>query len=173
MKRAVIAWCTILVLFGSFNCRADGFVLDVDSPSLRISLPSVPAIKMAVHARHAAEPQFRFEGSQNPYAVSVFTPVAAAGMTPLECAAAIVRTLPARPGGPEAGQIYKARVDESTFVAIYVTQMPVGVRLNAHVMSAAGGTRCVEVHAAKLSVSDDELAPWIDGFEKARIRPGG
>lgn len=172
MVRATVFLGTVLVLFSSTHCLADGFEFSVDSPKFRISLPSVPSMKMAEHPMHAAQPQLRYLGSQGSYTVSVITPTAAAGMTPLECASATVRSMAARHGVPEASKIYKARVNENTFMVVYSAPLDGVVRLNAHLLSAVGGTHCIEVHASKMSESEGDQANWIEGFEKARIEPG-
>ena len=113
----------------------------------------------------------RFLGSNGPHTISIITPTAAKGMTPLECAGATVRTMGNRSGVPQASQIYKARIDDNTYVAIYASPLDGIVRLNAHIMSAVGGTHCIEVHASKMTETDDELIPWVDSFSKASIQP--
>lgn len=169
MTRALLIWGTVLILFGSVNCRAENFVFEVHSPTFKISLPNMPPMRMDVHPMHASQPHLRFLGSEGPYTVSVITPASAAGMTALECAASTVRSLGARPGVPQSSQIYRARINDNTFVAIYASPLGGVVRLNAHVLSAVGGTHCIEVHASKISTSEDDLAPWFEGFAKANI----
>lgn len=172
MTRALRFLATVLILFGSLDCRADGFEFSVDSPRFRVSLPSVPAMKMEEHPLHATQPHIRYLGSEGPYTVSVITPVAAAGMTPLECASATVRSMAVRQGVPKGVKMYKTRVNENTYLAIYSAPLDGVVRLNAHVLSAVGGTHCIEVHVSKMSDSDGDSAGWIEGFEKANIEPG-
>lgn len=160
-----------LLLSASLPCWAEGFVFEVDSPKFRITIPGIPQMKMEVHPNNASQPQLRFLGSAEPYTVAVFTPAAAEGMTALECAGAISRTLAARPGTPPPSQILKARLGNNTFVAIYATSLAVGVQLHAHILSAVGGRHCVEVHATKISVEEDDLAAWVTELEKATIEP--
>ena len=169
-KRAFLCWGTALLLSASLSCRADGFVFEVDSPKFKITIPGIPRMRMEVHPKNASQPQLRFLGSEDPYTVAVFTPAAAAGMTPLECAGAITRSLAARPGTPPSSQIVKARLDDSTFVAIYAAPLGGGVQLHAHLLSAAGGTHCVEVHATRISIEEDDLASWIADLDKASIK---
>jgi len=172
MMRALLGWGTVLLLAGSLSCRAEGFAFEVDSPKFKVAIPGIPQMKMDVHPKNASQPQFRFLGSADPYAVAIFTPAAVGGMTPLECAGAIARTLEARPGVPPPSEIVKARLDDRTFVAIYAAPMVVGVQLHAHLLSAAGGgTHCVEVHATRVSIDDDDLASWITNLQKATIKP--
>jgi hypothetical protein len=126
---------------------------------------------MEVHPKNASQPHLRFLGSAEPYTVAVFTPAAAEGMTPLECAGAVTRTLAARPGTPPSSQILKARLNSNTFVAMYAASLGVGVQLNAHILSAVGGRHCIEVHATKISIDEDDLASWVTELEKASIEP--
>ena len=160
-----------ILSFASLYCRAEGFFLDVDSPKFRITIPGIPQMKMGVHPKNASQPQFRFLGSADSYAVEVFTPAAVQVMTPLECAGAIARTLAARPGTPPPAEIFKARLNENTFVAMYAASLGMGVRLNAHIMSGVGGRHCIEVHVTKLSTDEDDLATWVTELEKAGIEP--
>lgn len=172
MTRALLGWGTTLILFGSFSCRAEEFAFEVASPKFKVSIPGIPQLKMDVHPRNASQPQLRFLGSAGPYTVSVFTPSAAAGMTPLECASATARTLAARPGVPPPAEVYKTRLNSNTFLAFYASTSGGTVQLHAHLLSAAGGTHCIEVHATRTSILEDDLAEWLKDLEKARIEPG-
>ena len=168
--RALLGWGTVLLLAASLSCRAEGFAFEVASPKFKVIIPGIPQMKMDVHPNNATQPQLRFLGTDDPYTVAVFTPAAAAGMTPLECAGAIARTLAARPGTPPSSQILKARLDGNTFVAFYATPLVAGVLLHAHLLSAAGGTHCVEVHATRVSIQEDDLGSWITDLDKASIK---
>ena len=160
----------VLLSYASLSCRAEGFLFEVDSPRFRITIPGVPQMRMEVHPNNASQPHLRFLGSAEPYTVAVFTPTAAEGMTPLECAGAVARTLAARPVTPPSSQVLKARLDNNTFVALYAVSLGVGVQLHAHILSAAGGTHCVEVHATRVSIDEEDLAAWFTDIEKASIK---
>jgi len=169
--RAPLCWSTVLILSASLSCRAEGFFFEIAAPKFKVAIPGIPQITMDVHPRNASQPHLRFLGSAEPYTIAVFTPAAAAGMTPLECASALSRSLAARPGTPPPEQIFKARLNDRTFVAIYAAQLGSAVQLHAHFLSAAGGTHCIEVHATKISIEEDDLAAWITELEKASIEP--
>ena len=170
--RALLGWGTVLLLAASLPCRAEGFAFEVASPKFKVTIPGIPQMKMEVHPKNASQPQLRFLGFADPYAVAIFTPAAVGGMTSLECAGAIARTLAAKPDVPPSSQIVKARLDDRTFVAIYAALLVVGVQLHAHLLSAAGGgTHCVEVHATRVSIDEDDLASWITNLQKASIAP--
>lgn len=147
----------------------DEFVFEVDTPHFKITLPAFPALRMETHPMHAGHPHLRYMGSEGPYSLQIITPASAPGMTALECASATVRSLASRPGVPPADQITKARLDDNTYVALYSTPIPGYIQLHAHVLSAAGGTHCIEVHASKVATSEDDIAPWFEGFRNARI----
>ncbi len=161
----------VLLSWASLSRGAEGFHLEVESPRFRIAIPGIPQMKMEVHPKNATQPQMRFLGSAEPYTVAVFTPAAVEGMTPLDCAGAVSRTLAARPGTPPAAQIVKARLNDRTFVVMYAVSLVMGVQLNAHILSGVGGRHCVEVHATKISVDEEDLAEWVSELEKAKIEP--
>lgn len=159
----------VLLLFLSSTCQAQGFAFEVASPKFKVSIPGLPQIKMEVHPRNASQPHLRYLGADGPYTVAVFTPTAAAGMTPLECAGATVKGLAARPDVPPPSEVYKSRLNDRTYIALYGVQIATGARLHAHLMSAAAGTHCIEVHATHISVEEEELDAWVAAFQKARI----
>lgn len=171
MLRALQFLGTVVLLCASLSCRAEGFAFEVDSPRFKITIPGIPQLRMEVHPQNASQPHLRFLGSAEAYSVAVYTPTAAEGMTPLECAAAVTRTLAARPGTPPPSEVLKARLGRNTFVAIYAVSLGMGVRLNAHIISAVGGRHCIEVHASKLSIDEEDLASWVTELEKASIEP--
>jgi hypothetical protein len=172
MKRPLVQFLgAVLLLCASLPGWAEGFAFEVDSPRFRVTIPGIPQLRMKVHPKNASQPHLRFLGSAEPYTVAVYTPTAAEGMTPLECAGAVARTLAARPGTPPPSQVLRARLGENTFVAMYAMALSVGVQLNAHILSAVGGGYCIEVHATKVSIDEEDLASWVSELEKASIEP--
>ena len=171
MLRALQFLGTIVLLYASLSCRAEGFAFEVDSPRFKITIPGIPQLRMEVHPQNASQPHLRFLGSAEPCSVAVYTPTAVEGMTPLECAGALARSLAARPGTPPPSEVLKARLGNNTFVAMYAVSLGMGVRLNAHILSAVGGRHCVEIHATKLSIDEEDLASWVTELEQASIEP--
>jgi TPR repeat protein len=149
---------------------SDHFVFELADPKFSVTIPHIPAIKMAVHPGHDSKPHLRYLGSQGPYTVSILTPTADAGMTARECAQSEFKHLASTPGAPKDDKIYKARINDNTFVAIYATPVEGAVMLQAFLVSAAGGTHCVQVHASKMSTSKDDFEPWFKGFGKANFQ---
>jgi hypothetical protein len=93
-------------------------------------------------------------------------------MGALECATSTLRELPRRPGVPGSDLVYRAKLDDQTYVALYAAKPPAPMLLHAHVMSAAAGTHCVEIHASKVVSSREDIESWFKGFDSARIFPG-
>lgn len=168
MKRTLFL---AVLLLASAGAKAEVLVFEVAAPKFKVTLPNVPRMAMDVHPMNAERPHLRLLGTEGPYTVSVMTPTAQAGMSALECASATLGSIAQRPGVPPREQIYKVRLNERTFAAIYVSPLPQGAQLNAHLMSAVGGTHCIEVQASKVSTSPEELDAWIEAFDKANIEP--
>lgn len=160
-----------VLLLASAGAWAEDLVFEVAEPKFKVTLPNVPGMAMDVHPMNASQSHLRLLGSEGPYTVSVMTPTAQAGMSALECASATLGSIVQRPGVPPREQIYKVRLNERTFAAIYASPLPNAVQLHAHFMSAVGGTHCVEVHASRVSQSPDDLDGWFKGFGKADIEP--
>ncbi len=166
----ILVYClAAAALVASMPGRAEDFVFEVAVPKFRVTLPNIPAMDMQTHPLNAKQPHLRYLGSQGPYTVSIITPAAAAGMTPLECASATVRSMATRPGFPPPKEVFKARLNDHTYAAMYAVSLGGAVQLNAHFLSAAGGTHCVEVHASKMSTSPEDVTPWFKGFDQASI----
>lgn len=170
MKRIGLLFSAALLLAG-IEARAEELVFELAAPKFKVTLPNVPRMAMEMHPMNASKPHLRLLGTEGPYTVSVMTPTAQAGMSALECASATLGSLVQRPGVPPREQIYKVRLNERTFAAIYTSPLPNAVQLHAHFMSAVGGTHCVEVHASRVSQSPDDLDGWFKGFGKADIEP--
>lgn len=169
MKTVLVACATALGLLAGPSASAQEFEFIATAPDFAVTIPGIPIISMGPHPMRGTHPHLRYMGSQGPYTVSIITPGAERGMTALQCAGATVRSLAARPNVPPSDQFYKARLDDNTFVAIYAAQMPGFLQLHAHLLSAAGGTHCIEVHVSKIATSTEEVEPWFSGFGAARI----
>lgn len=167
--RVVIALAAALALLAGAPARAQPFEFEATAPDFTVTIPGVPRIGMQPHPMHDTHPHLRYMGADGPYTISVITPRAERGMTALQCASATVRSIAARPNVPPSDEFYKARLDENTYVALYAAQLPGFLQLHAHLLSAAAGTHCVEVHVSKIATSTEDVAPWFNGFREARI----
>ena len=141
-------------------------------PPFKAVLPGIPSMAMMPHPLREGRPHLRLLGTSGPYTVSVLVPTADAGMGALECASSTIRELPRRPGVPEPDSIYRAKLDDQTYIAIYAARPPAPMLLHAHVISAAAGSHCVEIHASKVVSSREDIESWFKGFGSTRIAPG-
>lgn len=144
------------------------FVFDLDEPRLRISIPDAPPMTMAPHPLAGAQPHARFMGGANGYSISILTPTADAGMTPVQCANAIAADL-VRRYGLKREAIVTRRTSEVSFVMLFPVNAAGTAQLKAYLLSGHGGTHCVEVHVSKVVASEKDVAAWFEGFAEARI----
>lgn len=174
MRRILVV---LSVLFAS-SASADTFSFDMPEPRLRIVVPDIPQMKMAVHPNNAAQPHARFMGSDDRtgHVVSVLLPTAAAGMSPRDCARSISRSLINR-FGLDPKYIVGVQANETTFVMLFPYRVDPVIQFKAFLLSGYNGTHCVEVHisrtmrpAAEEALAED-LARWFEGFRGARIEP--
>lgn len=172
--RFLAALAFVLALLAGPQAGAQGFEFEATAPDFRVTIPGIPPIKMGPHPMQGTHPHLRYMGGEGAYTISIVTPSAERGMTALQCAGATVRSLASRPNVPPSDELYKARLDDTTFIAIYAAQMPGFLQLHAHLLSAAAGTHCIEVHVSRIATSMEDVAPWFSGFGEARIgaRPG-
>jgi hypothetical protein len=169
-KAALLALAAALAWLPAADAGAEEFVFAVTAPGFKVTIPDLPPLRMSPHPMQATHPHLRFMGAEGAYTISVIT-ARAAGMSALECASAILRSLDARPNVPPAAELYRARLDDSTYVVLYAAHLPGILQLNAHFLSAAAGTHCIEVHASKFASSPEDIDPWFKSFGKAKIEP--
>lgn len=171
MKAAFLALAATLIVVTTPHAGAEEFVFAVTAPGFKVTIPNLPALRMEPHPMQATHPHLRYLGAQGAYTISVITARAAAGMGALECASAILRTFNERPNVPPAAELYRTRLDDRTYAVLYAAHLPGFLQLNAHFLSAAAGTHCIEVHVSKIAASPEDIGPWFKSFGKAKIEP--
>ncbi len=163
--------CAAAALAASFAAHAE-FSLEVDAPAVRVVIPELPQVQMEAHPSHKEHANLRLIGVDGPYMVTLNTPDADAGMKPQQCANIIAGALSKRPGVPHQDRITRSRLNPDTFAAMYVVPKKGGqMQLNAHLISAGGGTHCVELHIATLAASEAEAQAWFRKVAGGRIEP--
>lgn len=170
--RAILPYLVALILLASASVasHANTFTFSAKAPDFTITLPNIPPIVMGDHPQRLTMPHLRYIGSQGPYTVSVLTPTADAGMSAAECARSTIDQLSARPGAPPFASIYRVRINERTYAAIYGSPGQGQLILHAHFLSAAaGGSHCIEVHVSKVVTAKEDLEVWFKGFGSADI----
>lgn len=160
--------CLSGLALGKDSATPDTFVFEVSNPHFRITVPDLPLVKMKTHPLHKKQPHLQYMGSSGPYNISVITPTADPGMTAMDCAVSISRSVTTENQLLES-QVYRGQANDHTFVFIYATRPQGAVQLHAQVISAAGTTHCVQVHVSKMSASPDDLRAWFSGFSKVDI----
>jgi hypothetical protein len=147
------------------------FRYEMSDPPFRVVVPSLPAMTMELHPHAEKNPHLRRAGKEGVYSVTILTPPSAPGMSANDCANVIFDELPKRVGVPKQEQVYKGRLDQNSFIAIYGSQQTAGVLLHAHMVSAVRGTHCVEVHMGRVATTEQETRDWFRSFAGARIEP--
>ena len=170
MKKTTVVALAACAALDAAGQAVQGFAFEVDKPPFRVSIPDLPAMKMGPHPGAATHPHLRYLGSEGDYTISIITPTADPGMSAQDCATFSVRTLGERPSVPK--EVFRARLNPTTYVAMYPARMEGFVQLHAHFLSAAGGSHCVEVHASKVVRSEEDIRRWFkESFRNARIEP--
>lgn len=156
------------------TASADGFRFDMPDPRLRITIPDIPQFALGVHPNAPSQPSARFfGGGPNGYSLSILIPTADAGMTALDCAGSLSRSIASR---------YKLdpkftvthRSNDVTFLMLFPYRAGPIIQLKAYLLSGIAD-HCLEVHvskvvtAAKPEAAAGELSVWLRGFRNARV----
>jgi hypothetical protein len=142
--------------------------IELSDPKVRITIPGMPEIDMAVHPRNEQKPVFRLRGNSDTTSVSVITPKLGEAITPIACANAIVKIVLTQSTATR-DQLFLGRADENTYLIIYGLAMEKSVLLNTHIISSDGAVQCIEAHVSKISTSDADIEPWFNGFGESKI----
>ena len=96
------------------------------------------------------------------------TPTADAGMTLEECMQSLASSYVRRYSlGKDEYAVY--RLNERTFLFEYSTNTNGFDQAHAHLLSAANGTHCVDVHISRASSGDNDIQDLHGRFEGALI----
>jgi len=71
---------------------------------------------------------------------------------------------------PDRDNVYRAPVDPSTFLVLYVMERDGKRLLHAHLLSAAGSSHCIDAHFSRSLVAGEDLDNWRTSFDGATIR---
>jgi len=140
----------------------------MSDPKVRITIPGMPAIDMAVHPMNEHKPYYRLRGNSGTTSVSIKTPQIDTAITPMSCATAVANVVLAQSTATRE-QMFLGRTDEITFLIIYGLAMEKSVLLNTHIVSSDEALQCIEAHLSKISTSDSDIEPWFNGFGESKI----
>lgn len=146
-----------------------GFSFSFDNPKVQVIIPEIPQIKMGPHPMAARGPHLRYMGSAGVYNLSILTPTADPGMTPLDCAQSIISGIIQRAGLQQDQYSMFQALDQKTYGIFFSIKVLEFNQMNAHLISSAAGKYCVEVHVSKMTSSEAEAKNWNNGMPNARI----
>ena len=161
----------IILLFTTVVSASDqreALTIEMPDPGVRITIPGIPEIDLAVHPMFEQKPEFRLRGSNGRITVSVVTPEIETEITPMACATAVANVILAQ-AVVTRDQIFLGRANEETFLIIYGVPLEQSVLLNTHIVSAEENRQCIEAHVSKISTSEADVEPWFTEFGDSRI----
>lgn len=147
-----------------------GFQFRFGKPTVTISIPEVPDIKMGPHPLVQVQPHCRYQGSKSIYTVSILMPTMDDGMTGEEIASAGVKSKTKQFGlDPSKYRAYRGE-DGKTFGMYFGTKFSGKMaQMHAFLWAAYGTHLMIEVHVSKVTSDPNEIKSWYAGFPKARI----
>lgn len=158
------------VALSSAPALAFAFDASVTDPDLTISVPALPTIALAPQAAAPARAAKLLSGSDGTHAVAVAIEPAAKEVSTRECAGTFLRTLVQRAGMPSRDNIYRAPLNERTFLVVYILDNKPKQVLHAHLLAAASA-HCVDAHFSRDLRAGEDTDDWRKAFAGAAIEP--
>jgi hypothetical protein len=148
------------------------YCLGVTRSSMRLSTMFLALLSLPTAA---ASPRVvrLLKGSSGVHEVSVAVTTADAGAPPGACASSLLRALVGRPGMPDRDSIYRAPLDQETFLVLYRLGTASERQLHAHLLSSASARHCVEVHVSRPERPGEEFDEWRKSFATSHIQASG
>jgi len=168
VKRAPLV---VLALLTAVPCIASAFELRLSQPELNLSVPGVPAAELHEEAGQSASAKRSLTGVASNFAIEVELLAQTGQVSPRVCAGSLLRVLVAQPGMPNRDSIYRAPLDEFTFLVIYALGEGQARKLHAHIISAAGSTHCANAHFVRPASPGEDIDEWRTTFTSARVVP--
>lgn len=152
------------------NVAANAFELTVSGPDFTVIVPNLPSIHLVAQTPETPDVTRAMAGEDEIYQVSLVVGRAERETTARGCAGSFLRLLVARPGMPDRDSIYRAPLDEDTFLVLYILGAPENRRLHAHLVSSVNARNCVEVHFSKALGAGEDEDNWRKSFLGAHIQ---
>jgi len=149
---------------------ASAFEQSFDAPPFIVSVPRLPSIALAAPSASQGGGVLTARGQDATYVVEIIAAASAGASTPRACAATLLRDLIARPNMPGRDNIYRAPVDPNTFLVLYLMDLDGKRALHAHLLSAAGGTHCIDAHFSRPLPAGEDIDNWRTTFDGATVR---
>jgi hypothetical protein len=143
-----------------------------EAPPFVVSVPRVPNLRIAVAPGRGDSTSVHAQGRDAVFAVEITAEASAQAGSSRTCASMFLRELVKRPNMPDRDSIYRAPLDASTFLVLYIFEQKGTKVFNAHLLSAAAGTHCINAHFSREAAVDEDEDTWRTTFKDARIREG-
>jgi hypothetical protein len=142
------------------------------APAFVVSVPHLPNISVGAPSASAGGGVLTARGQDPTYVVEIRATASSSASSTRACAGASLRELAARPNMPDRDSIYRAPFDSNTFLVLYISETAGMKLLHAHLLSAAGGTHCIDAHFSRKLLAGDDVDNWRTTFTGARVREG-
>ena len=150
--------------------NAIAFEQKVEAPDFTVTVPNLPSMRLEAQAASAPGVASAMAGGDGIYKVTLIATKAEQETTTRACASAFLRALVARPGMPERDSIYRAALNESTFLVLYILGSQGREELHAHLLSSASATHCIEAHFSRPRRDSEDVDDWRKSFAGSRIQ---
>ncbi len=160
-----------LTLLAAVPVAASCFELALSQPEFHLSVPGLPAAELHEDTHPSVVPKRVLTGAVGKLDIELELSAQASQASPRTCAGSLLRALVAKPGMPNRDSIYRAPLDESTFLVIYALGEGPTQRLHAHVISSAGPTHCANAHFVRPALPGEDIDDWRTTFTSARVVP--
>lgn len=147
---------------------AGAFDLTVREPAFTLSVPDLPDFRLEPAAAEGADRLLA--GRDGALQATVALTRAAAEASTRLCAGGFLRALVARKGMPDRDSIYRAPLNETTFVVLYLLGDEPERSVHAHVLAAVGGSHCAEAHFWRPLTDGEDIDAWRQRFMRASVR---
>jgi len=139
-------------------------------PPFVVSVPRLPTIAVGALSPSQGGNVLTAQGRDTTYVVEIIATASGSAANTRACVGASLRELVARPNMPGRDNIYRAPFDSNTFLVLYVLERDGNRVLHAHLLSAAGGTHCIDAHFSRSLITGEDVDDWRNTFAGATVR---
>ena len=170
MRNIIVPTILILMFMSGLHASdvKEPLLIEMSDPKVRITIPGMPRMEMAVHPMNEHTPYFRLRGNSGNTSVSIIILEIDEANTAISCASEIANAILAQ-DSVSRDQVFLGKANEQTFLIIYGLPVEQSVVLNAHIVSSGGAGGCIEAHVSKVSTSDSDIGPWFNAFGDSNI----
>lgn len=156
----------LVVVCGGTNA----FEQRVANPDFTVTVPNLPSIRLAAQAAMDPGVTSSMAGEDGTHKVTLLVSRAEKETSTRACAGSFLQSLVARPGMPDRDSIYRAALDENTFLVLYILGTQGDQQLHAHILSSASATHCIEVHFSRARRDGEDEDNWRNSFTGSHVQ---